>query len=217
MALALKAARYIRTMTQHSATPWSKVWQNLHAIWSSKETEAVWFMVIHDLIPTNDRLAKIQRSATNQCAHSGRPDTLIHRLTECSEGTDIWRWTRSRIAIILHTDSHYITLEWTVRPSFHFCPLQRQGQFCGTSPSWCITVYNTGIEFRPPTTLTSCDVPDGKYITRHVGGKKLGITWIYYSLRHTPPGGTALHLASGTSSPSTIPGRKPLTTLTFSH
>jgi len=38
-------------------------------------------MVIHDLIPTNDRLAKIQRSTTNNCQHCGRVDTLILRLS----------------------------------------------------------------------------------------------------------------------------------------
>jgi len=43
-------------------------------------------MVIHGLIPTNDRLAKIQRSTTNNCQHCGRVDNLIRKLTECSEG-----------------------------------------------------------------------------------------------------------------------------------
>jgi len=80
-------------------------------------------MVIHYLIPTNDRLAKIKRSTTDNCQHCGRVDTLIHRLTKCSEGADIWMWTRSRIAIILCMDPKYILPEWTVRPSFHFWPL----------------------------------------------------------------------------------------------
>jgi len=121
MALALKGARDVRIMTQHPTTPWSKVWGNLHAVWSLEE--AARFTVIHDLIPTNDLLAKIQRCATNNCQHCGRVDILIHRL--CSEGADIWRWTRSRIAIILRMDPKYTLPEWTVRPSFHFWPLQR--------------------------------------------------------------------------------------------
>jgi hypothetical protein len=70
-------------------------------------------------------LAKIQRSTTNNYQHCGRVDTLIHRLTECSEGADIWRWTRSGIASILRMDPKYILPEWTVRPSFHFWPPQR--------------------------------------------------------------------------------------------
>jgi len=125
MALALKGARNVRIMTQHPTTSWSRVWENLHAVWLSKELKAAWFMVIHDLIPTNDRLAKTQRSATNNCQHCGQTDTLIHRLTECSGGADIWRWTRSRIASILRMDPKYILPEWTVRPIFHIWPPQR--------------------------------------------------------------------------------------------
>ena len=75
MTLALKGARGVRIMTQHRTTPWSKVWGNLHAVWSSDELKAAWFMVIHDLIPTNDRLTKIQRSTTNNCRHCVRVDT----------------------------------------------------------------------------------------------------------------------------------------------
>jgi len=112
-------------MTQHSTASWSKAWGNLHAVWSSEKIKAACFMGIHDLIPTNDRLAKIQRSTTNNCQHCGRVDTLIHMLTECSEGADIWRWTRSRIAIILRMEPKYILPEWTVRTSFHFWPPQR--------------------------------------------------------------------------------------------
>jgi len=125
MALALKGARDVRIMTQHPTTPWSKVWRNLHAVWSSEELGAAWFMIIHDLTPTNDRLAKIQRSTTNNCQQCGRVDTLIHRLTECSEGADIWWWARSRIAVTLRMAPKYILPEWTVRPIFHFLPLQR--------------------------------------------------------------------------------------------
>ena len=125
MELSLKGAWDVRIMTQHPTTPWSKVWGNVHEVWSSEEFNAAWFMVIYDLIPTNDRLAKTQRSTRNNCQYCGRVDTLIHRLTECSEGTDIWRWIRSRRAIIIRMDPKYILPEWTVVPSFHFSPPQR--------------------------------------------------------------------------------------------
>jgi len=178
MALALKGARDVRITTQHPTTPWSKVWGNLRAVWPSEELKAAWFMVIHDLIPTKDRVAKIQRSTKNNCQHWGRVDTLIHRLTECSEGADIWRWTRSRIAIILRMDPKYILPEWTVGPRFHFWPPQRHRVICVSSPTWCITVNNTGTEYRPSTTLISWGVPDGMHIKQLAGAERLGITTI---------------------------------------
>jgi len=64
-------------------------------------------MVIRDLIPTDDRPAKIQRSVTNTGKHCGQTDTIIHMLTKCSEVADIWRWNRSRIASILRMDPKY--------------------------------------------------------------------------------------------------------------
>jgi len=115
-----EGAQDVRIITQHPTTPCCKVWGNLHAVWSSEELKAAWIMVIHDLIPTNDRLAKIQRSTTNNYQYCGRVDTLIQRLTECSEGVDIWSWTRFIIAIILR-----ILPECTVHPNFHFWPPQR--------------------------------------------------------------------------------------------
>jgi len=81
MVLALKGAQDVRIMTQHPTTSWSRVWENLHAVWSSEELKEAWFMVIHDLIPTNDRLTKTQQSAMNNCQHCGQIDTLIHRLS----------------------------------------------------------------------------------------------------------------------------------------
>jgi len=133
MALALKGARDVRIMTQHPTTPRSKVWGYLQAVWSSEDLIDAWFMVIHDLIPTNDRLAKIQRSTTNNCQHCGRVEILIHRLTECSEGADIWRWTGSRIAIILRIDPKYRRGP-SVRV-FTFGHHKGIGQFYGSSPT----------------------------------------------------------------------------------
>ena len=200
MALALKGARDVRIMTQHPITPWYKVWGNPHAVWSSQELRAAWLIVIHYLIPTNDQLAKIQWSITSNCQHCGRVDTLIHRLNECCERADIWRWTRSRIAIILRKDPKYILPEWAVRPSFHFWPPQRHRAILWILAHMIyITIHNTGTENRPSTTLISWGVPDGKHIKQLTGAKRFGITWGYYTrnLRHTSPEENVFPLAAG--------------------
>jgi hypothetical protein len=51
--------------------------------------------------------------------------TLLHRLTECNEVTEIWSWTRLRTAIILRMDPRHVPPDWTIRPSFLFWPPQR--------------------------------------------------------------------------------------------
>jgi len=63
---------------------------------------------------------------TASCRQCGRRDTLLHRLTECAHGTEIWEWTRRRLAMILRVDPRYIPSDWLLTPYFHFWPPWRQ-------------------------------------------------------------------------------------------
>ena len=38
---------------------WQQVWRNLHNSWVSEEIRSVWYIVIHDILPTNTGLAAI--------------------------------------------------------------------------------------------------------------------------------------------------------------
>ena len=105
LALAVQEAQNVWIMAQHPTISWSRVWGNLHAFWSSEEFKAAWFMVIHD-IRTNDRLAKTQRSARQNC-QTLCSNRHSHSQAECSEGADMWRWTRSRIMSILRMDPKF--------------------------------------------------------------------------------------------------------------
>ena len=101
----------------------------IHAAWVSEELKAVWYTAVHDFIPTHDRLAKICLRASNLCNLCGRTDTIQHRLTECTDGADAWKRTRSQIATILRTDPANVRPEWTVRPSFQFWPHSAMGLY----------------------------------------------------------------------------------------
>jgi hypothetical protein len=94
----------MRIETMYPNTQWTRVWKNLHEVWTTDAIRAAWYKVIHDIVPTNVRHAKIKRSDTDRCRLCGRSDTLIHRLTECMEMKYIWVWTRRRIGLMLHTD-----------------------------------------------------------------------------------------------------------------
>ena len=96
-------------------TQWTRVWQNLQAVWTSEKIRAEWYKVIHDIVPTHVRLARINLSDTDRCCLCGRLDTLIHRLTECKEMLDIWGWTRRRIGIMLRTSPKHQSQTHTSR------------------------------------------------------------------------------------------------------
>jgi hypothetical protein len=87
----------------------------------------MWYKVIYDMLPTNERLHTIKLSNSAQCRKCGDKDTIMHRLTDCGTGNVIWEWTKKRIACILHMDPSHIPKEWILRPQFHIWPPQRRG------------------------------------------------------------------------------------------
>ena len=111
MALAVNGDSGVRIMIMDLTEPWDTVWKNLHDVWKPLEVQSAWLQVIHDLIPTNARLARIRLRDTDKCPLCGRTDTLLHRLTECNDMADIWVWTRVRIALMLRTDPRFIPPE----------------------------------------------------------------------------------------------------------
>jgi hypothetical protein len=107
-------------------TPWEIIWLNWYSVWTSDEIKSVWYVVLHDLVPTNVRLAKIKLKDSPRCGKCGRQDTLQHRLTQCGNATGIWQWTREKMACILQTDPRNIPPDWLTRPSFLTWPRTRQ-------------------------------------------------------------------------------------------
>jgi hypothetical protein len=106
-------------------TDWETVWKNLHPAPVSGTTKAVWYRILHDIIPTNERLHKIGLSSTDQCRRCDKKDTIQHRLIECGNGEIVWKWTRQKIATMLRMDPRYIPPEWILRPHFKLWPPQR--------------------------------------------------------------------------------------------
>ena len=66
----------MRIVRKFPRTAWNQVWKNLHASPVSDEIKSTWYKALHDLIPTNDRLAAINLTDTSACLSCGRPDSL---------------------------------------------------------------------------------------------------------------------------------------------
>jgi hypothetical protein len=48
--------RDVRVTLLYPTTDWAMVWTNLHGTWASNGIKANWYTVIHDILPTNERL-----------------------------------------------------------------------------------------------------------------------------------------------------------------
>jgi len=82
--------REMRIMKIWPHAEWETIWKNLQATPVSDTVKSTWYRVIHDIIPTNYRLHRINMSTSPSCSECGDTDTLEHRLTECGEGSDSW-------------------------------------------------------------------------------------------------------------------------------
>jgi hypothetical protein len=80
MAFAATPARPCRVEMLHPNIDWQRVWSNLHAAWVPDTVQSQWYMAIHDILPTKERLHRIALAHTAHCTHCGHLDTLSHRL-----------------------------------------------------------------------------------------------------------------------------------------
>jgi hypothetical protein len=116
----------VRIMEKNPETPWNKVWKNLQTPGIHETTKSIWYEAIHDILPTNKRLAEINIAPNANCASCGAVDTVPHRLNKCAEGPVIWNWMKERMAAILRAHPSCIQEEWLYRPTYTFWPAQKQ-------------------------------------------------------------------------------------------
>jgi len=55
----------MRVTQKHPSILWTRVWTTLHAAWASERLKSLWYTVIHEIVPTNERLAAIQLQTQN--------------------------------------------------------------------------------------------------------------------------------------------------------
>jgi len=125
MAVAGNPPRVMRIVQLQPSADWERIWTNWHECWTMEAVKINWYVVIHDILPNNERLHKIRLVDTPLCGHGEKPDTIQHRVTACDEGARIWLWNKRRIAWILRIDAVQIAPDLTTRPQFRLWPPQR--------------------------------------------------------------------------------------------
>jgi hypothetical protein len=118
LAMAGRGNRNLSVTQIRPSTSWTQVWKKLHSAWVSEQAKSTWYTMIHELIPTNERLYELRLVDSDRCRHCGRQGTIQHRLTEGNEGAVIWTWTWERIAWLLRKNPPRIPADWSIRPQF---------------------------------------------------------------------------------------------------
>jgi hypothetical protein len=92
----------------------------------SDDIKIEWYSAINDIIPTQDRLHRINIAATNKCHTCEETDNIGHRLTGCEGGDEMWEWTRVKLAVMLRTSAKNIPPTWLLQPNIRIWPPKRK-------------------------------------------------------------------------------------------
>jgi len=86
-------SRSLRIINIFPSINWHVMLVNLSLAVASDALRSMWYVVVHDLVPTNVKMHSIHFITTDSCLTFGATYTLIHSLTEYGATVDIWIWT----------------------------------------------------------------------------------------------------------------------------
>ena len=110
-------------------TFWSglqSVLRNIHKNGLTNTVTSKCYAAIHDILPTHDPLAAIHLVPTTACPNCQNQDSVLHRITECSDGYLQSKLTNQNLSRILRIDCKRIPKVWTMYPDIRLWPPQRQ-------------------------------------------------------------------------------------------
>ena len=116
----------MRIVQKHPEVDWQPVWRNIHTSRLTNTTISIRYAAIHDILPSNDRLAAVHLVPKSACSSCQNQDSVLHRITECSDGPLQWTWTKQKLSRILRIDYKRILKEWTIYPDIRIWPPQHQ-------------------------------------------------------------------------------------------
>jgi hypothetical protein len=142
--------RRVRVEEALPNTNWARVWSNIQSRTLSMRARSHWFMAVHDIVPTNNRLHAIHRAPSDRCQFCGKWDTILHRLTTCGHAATIWRWLKERLKTIqVPHEGTSLAQDFLIRPDILLNTSKRRAN----AAAWLIGHIVMGImsEERAPT------------------------------------------------------------------
>lgn len=114
-----------RVVLHNTTVNWSRVWSNYtNAVLTERQKE-LWYLVVHDIIPTNKRLFDLNMKEYPDCDTCGSVDTILHRITECGQMATWWEWTIRMLVARCDIPINYFNINWFLRPEFTLQPSEK--------------------------------------------------------------------------------------------
>ena len=101
---------------------WRGIWKNLSEAPVWEATRVTWYLVIHEIIPTNEHLRRIKMVQTDTCRHCAAMHTVEHRLIVCCEGKSVWKLLKTWMARMLRATSTWVPDDCIMNLQDHIWP-----------------------------------------------------------------------------------------------
>ena len=95
----------LRVQNKFPHINWQIVWRNIKKPFLPRYVRTTWYVIVHDIVPTNIRLWKINLQDDGKCRRCDQYDTATHRNTACTDSQPIWDWTRKSVASYMRTNT----------------------------------------------------------------------------------------------------------------
>ena len=86
-----------KVIYKYENLPWNDIWQRLnHPVLTSK-TRDIMFLVIHNILPTRERLHRMNMSINGNCLKMDGVEDVEHLFTGCVRTQVAWAWARRKV------------------------------------------------------------------------------------------------------------------------
>ena len=99
---------------------WKQIWRNIHNKALTSTEISLWYKVIHNVIPTNERLHHIKMLASPNCNQCGTPCSRLQRYIHLE-----YNYCRSELRKLTNMHIQHFSFQTIYRPTFQFKPLKK--------------------------------------------------------------------------------------------
>ena len=86
-----------KVIYKYGNLPWNEIWNRLNKPVISSHVRDIMFLVIHNILPTRDRLHRLNQCRSDQCDQGDGIEDVEHLFTSCVRTQVAWAWCRRKI------------------------------------------------------------------------------------------------------------------------
>ena len=86
-----------KVINKYEDLPWNDIWKRLNFTVLDSTLRDLMFMLIHNILPTRDRLAGLGRCADSVCREGDGTENVEQLFSGCSRTQVAWAWARRKV------------------------------------------------------------------------------------------------------------------------